>query len=229
MIEPKADLKGMEFGKWIVLEQAEDYIAPKNGKHYERWRCMCRCENKTVSDIRKSALISGKSSQCVICAREISVKKASAKRITHGDYKSRLYRIWHLMKRRCYEQTNEHYQWYGARGITVCDEWRESYENFRQWAMSNGYEKTLTIERIDVDGNYCPENCKWATVKEQGNNRRNNICIMWNNETHTLKEWSEILDINYMTLRNRVCYHHWSIERAFTTPAKRQNDMKEEN
>ena len=229
MIQPKENLKNRVFGKWLVIEQAEDYVAPSTKKHYEAWRCMCSCEDHTISNVRKSALVSGKSTQCAICARREAQKQAIKKVIKHGDYKDRIYRIWNLMKRRCYEQTNEHYQWYGARGISVCDEWLGSYDNFKQWALNNGYEKTLTIDRIDVDGNYCPENCKWSTMKEQSNNRRSNVYIEWNDETHTLKEWSEILNINYVTLRNRIYNSNWSIEKAFTTPTQKQNDLKEAN
>ena len=117
---------------------------------------------------------------------------------------TRLYQIWHNMKDRCYREKCSEYHRYGGRGITVCDEWRESFEAFRDWAMANGYMEGLTIERKDTNGDYCPENCCWATQKEQANNRRTNHLITYKGETHTMKEWAEIYNIPYYLLKDRI-------------------------
>lgn len=122
----------------------------------------------------------------------------------YGSYKS--------MMDRCYRKKAKNYPLYGGRGITVCDEWH-NIENFEKWANESGFEVGFTLERIDVNGNYCPENCRWATMKEQTNNRRNTVRIEYNGESHTISEWADIFGINRSTLNNRI-YRGWSIEKA---------------
>lgn len=139
---------------------------------------------------------------------------------THGDTGTRLHRIWQNMKARCYRKSAREYENYGGRGITVCDEWRNSYENFKEWALNNGYAEDLTIDRINTDGNYCPENCRWITNKEQQNNKRNNVVYEFNGEIKTLAQWSEELGICYRTLQKRI--RKWGVEKAFTTPLKEE-------
>ena len=106
------------------------------------------------------------------------------------------------MKNRCGNTADPNYKYYGGRGITVCEEWH-NFMPFYEWAMSHGYSEELTIDRKDVNGNYEPSNCRWATKKEQSNNKRTNVFITYNNQTHTLKEWSEITGIKYNTLHSR--------------------------
>ena len=109
------------------------------------------------------------------------------------------------MLTRCANPQRKDYIYYGGRGITVCDEWLSSYESFKNWAMANGYQDNLTLDRIDANGNYEPSNCRWISMKEQCNNKRSNISIALNGETHNLKQWSEITGINYYTIVKR--YH----------------------
>lgn len=120
----------------------------------------------------------------------------------HGDRKNRnkLYRVWCSMKERCYNSNNKRYKNYGLRKIKVCDEWKENYINFKTWALNNGYKEGLTIDRINVNGNYEPSNCRWATTKEQNRNYSKNIFVEFNNTKICLKELSEIIKINYGTL-----------------------------
>lgn len=122
------------------------------------------------------------------------------------------------MRQRCYNKSNTHYSYYGERGITVCDEW-QNYEAYRDWALANGYKDGLTIDRIDVDGNYCPENCRWVTSYVQSNNKRNNVHLTFKGETHTLREWAAMLNIDYNILYRRI-YDGWSTEKALTVPPK---------
>jgi hypothetical protein len=127
---------------------------------------------------------------------------------------------------RCYNKESNGYDNYGGRGIVVCDEWKNSYDSFKAWALSVGYDEganafDCTIERIDVNGNYCPENCCWKNIKEQANNKRTNHIVEYNGEKHTLSEWSEILSIPYTTLQSRICTYKWDVEKAFTTPSKK--------
>lgn len=119
------------------------------------------------------------------------------------------------MRSRCSDPNNQDYDTYGGRGIAVCEEWSSSSSVFVDWAINNGYQPGLSLDRIDVNGNYCPENCRWITQKEQCNNTRRNIMMELNGEVHTMKEWSELLGINYGTLQSRVS-RGWPHERALT-------------
>jgi ankyrin repeat protein len=134
----------------------------------------------------------------------------------HGDTNrnSRLHRIWANMKARCRNPNNDRFHDYGARGIKVCDEWHD-YLTFKEWAMTNGYEDHLTIDRIDVNGNYEPTNCRWVDRCTQQNNMRSNTIIHHNGESHTLAEWSKICGIPYHTLVTRYT-RGWTVERLFT-------------
>ena len=138
----------------------------------------------------------------------------------HGDSKNKahLYNTWRAMKSRCYNKRDKSYKWYGAKGITVCNEWKESYVNFKQWALENSYVGGLTIDRIDVNRNYEPSNCCWKTIIEQANNRSDNLNITYNGETKNLKQWAKQLGISYQTLQFRICDAGWEIEKAFNEP-----------
>lgn len=140
---------------------------------------------------------------------------------SHGDTGTKLYMAWQNMRARCNRKSAREYNNYGGRGIKVCDEWLHNYEAFKGWAIKNGYSEELTLDRINVDGNYCPENCRWITNKEQQNNKRNNVLYTYNGETKTLAEWSENLGICYKTLQKRI--RNWGVEKAFTTPIKTES------
>lgn len=121
------------------------------------------------------------------------------------------------MKDRCYNIKSHAYNCYGGRGIEICDEWKNNIVSFYNWAINNGYKDNLTIDRINVNGNYEPNNCRWVNSSIQANNRRYHKWITYNNETHNLTEWSKLLGINRQTLNKRLLIG-WSIEKAFTTP-----------
>lgn len=130
---------------------------------------------------------------------------------------SNLYNSWKHMKERCYNPSCPDYHHWGGRGITVCDAWKADYLAFKEWALANGYKKGLTIDRIDNDGNYEPSNCRWATKKEQSNNRRGLHYITYNGETKTITEWSIITGVAITTLNMRIKHYGWSVEKALTT------------
>ena len=145
----------MKFGKLTLIERLTGG---------QKWLCQCDCGNLVTTQI------SGGSRSCNDCAYE------TRGNLKHGyDRKgkpTRLYRIWVGMKSRCHNSNDSGFKYYGSRGIRVCDEWRKNFESFRDWALSHGYDDNLTIERKDVDGNYCPENCEWITQDKQSKNRR---------------------------------------------------------
>lgn len=192
---------------------AKDTTKPRGRGHSGYWVCKCDC-GKTVS-VRTADLKSGNTKSCG-CLRSISAKKT---RTTHGQSKTKLYGVWNTMKSRCYNSSVERYNCYGARGIQVCDEWLHDFSAFRDWALSTGYRDGLTIDRIDPNGNYEPTNCRWLTNERQANNRTTNRFLVFNNETHTVSEWSAITGISPMALYHRL-NRGWSVEKALTTPQK---------
>ena len=162
------DLTFNRYGRLVVegVHDVKEYTG-KNG-HITRvvkWLCKCDCGNEVVVD--GGELKRGQAKSCGCLRKE---KTASLKR-THGESKTRLYSIWLGVKNRCANPNATSYKWYGAKGVSVCDEWL-SYEPFRDWALNNGYSENLSLDRIDPYGNYEPSNCRWATMKEQRNNQR---------------------------------------------------------
>lgn len=137
-----------------------------------------------------------------------------------GRKGTRLYRIYYNILARCYNPKVRSYAHYGARGIAMCSEWLSSFGAFQEWAMKNGYTDTLTIDRVDVDGDYSPENCRWVTLSEQSLNRRNNHYVTINGQTKPLDEWSKSYGINPKTVRSRL-HRGWDIVQAIATPLVR--------
>ena len=192
------NLIGQKFGRLTAMEYAGD----------GRWKCVCECGNTTTVKTHKLRI--GHTKSCGCYAKEVSVENGKMKK--HGGTGTRLYKIWAGIKTRCYNQNTEHFNLYMNRGITVCDEWRDDFGAFRDWALANGYQDHLTLDRKDNDGPYSPENCRWATAKEQTDNRRRTIRLSYGGETHTLMEWADITGIKYVTLFWRY-KQNWSPER----------------
>ena len=137
----------------------------------------------------------------------------------HGGKGTRLYKIWKHMKKRRNNPNDIGYHKYGGRGIKVCPEWNSNFVPFRDWALANGYSDELTIDRIDNDKGYSPENCRWTTPKAQANNRRSSRYIEFNGERRTISEWADVTGIPQNVINGRI-YHGWSIERALTQPKR---------
>lgn len=164
----KRDISGQRFGRLVAVERC-------GSRNYSSlWRCVCECGSETTVDIGK--LTTGHTKSCGCLVRE----RAAETHTKHGHKRKneidRLYHVWRGMKQRCYREANHNYQHYGGRGIVVCDEWHD-YETFKKWAYANGYDPNAksggcTLDRIDVNGNYCPENCRWVDMKVQATNKR---------------------------------------------------------
>lgn len=205
------DLAGMSFGRWTVLEFAGYRTYKNNPKKNPLWKCRCSCGNE--KDIRETSLLDGTSKSCG-CLMKERIKEVKS---THGGTNTRLFHVWDSMKRRCDNPNDKAYHNYGGRGIKVCDKWHDDFAAFREWAISTGYDENakkgeFTIDRIDVNDMYCPENCEWKTMKEQARNRRDTIYLELNGVTRSLPEWSDISNVKYQTLWRRYS-KGWSVER----------------
>lgn len=209
---PSDHLENMVFGRLTVIEKA-----PKH-KNRVNWLCKCECGNYVT--VRADHLLDGRTKTCGCYSKEIGERTK-----THGMSKTTLYKVWRSMLGRCFYEKSENYKYYGGRGITVCDEWRNSFERFYEWAMDNGYSKGLTIDRIDNNGNYQATNCKWATVKEQENNKRNNHILEFEGQRLTIAQWSEKLGVKMHTLNKRINYCKWPVEKALKTPVKKRKGI----
>ena len=206
-MDRKLDLIGQKFGRLTVIGKAKS----KDHKH-SYWLCKCSCGKQKI--VRADSLKAGHTLSCGCYQKEIAAQKA---RKEHPYSKTITYLTWHHMKQRCLNKTDQAYPYYGGRGIKICKRWENNFENFLQ-DMGEKPEG-LTIERIDNNGDYEPENCKWATYEEQSNNRRSNKIIEHNGKKQNIKQWSKELGIEYGTLHCRF-YRGWSAERALTTPVK---------
>lgn len=208
---------GIPDSRWTVVEVVKD-IAQPNGKQIKMWKCICQCG--VVKEVNGANLRGGKSKSCgclsVEKAKNNTFKDVYSKK--HGATGTRLYYEWTHIKARCYNINTYNYNDYGGRGIIMCDEWNMSFERFRDWALANGYADNLSIDRIDVNGNYEPSNCRWVTPKEQSNNRRNNIIVEINGEKKTLKQWCETYNKDYKRVHNRIKYSHWDVMDAIFSP-----------
>lgn len=158
------------------------------------WLCECDCGNQI--EVSTNSLNKGNTKSCGCLYRDY-LNNSRPNSIKHGASKSRLYTIWRDMKLRCYNKKQIGYKNYGARGIKVCNEWLYDFISFKNWAMDSGYQNGLTLDRLDNDGNYEPSNCKWSTPKEQSNHKRNNRCVVYRGEKHTIAEWSNLTGIKY--------------------------------
>ena len=178
--------------------------------------CICECGNK-VSGIRVYQLFSGNNKSCGCYNRRCT----SERNFKHGDSKTRLYKIWIGMKKRCYNKNSARYPDYGGRGIIVCDEWHH-WETFKNWSIKHGYTDTSSIERIDFNGNYEPSNCMWIPIEEQSKNRRNCHLITYDGKTMNLTDWAKEIGVKRACLASRI-QRGWSEEKALATPVETNN------
>lgn len=205
---PYDEIPKMKFGRLTPIR-----IANENGR--VKWLCQCDCGNYT--EVIQKNLCNGNTKSCGCLAREINPKR------THGLSGKRIYVLYLGLKGRCYNPTNSSYKWYGEKGVRMCDEWKNDPEAFAKWSYESGYDENLprgvqTIDRIDPNGDYCPENCRWITIQEQQRNKTNLKLYEYNGEKHLLCEWAEILGIDFDFLRSRVCDYNYSLQEAICSP-----------
>lgn len=205
------DITGQKFGRLTAIK----YVG-RNKNKYALWECQCDCGNVVVVIGRN--LRTGITKSCGCYNLDMIVERNKVIHKTHGATKTRLFRIWSGIKTRCYNTNSEEYKTYGGRGIKMCEEWLSSFQTFKEWALSNGYDDTLSIDRIDYNGNYSPENCRWLTAKGQQRNKRSNKVISYNGESHCLSEWGDILGISDDVLLKRLNSKNYTLERAFSEP-----------
>lgn len=205
---------GDKYGKLTIIKEVEKTGADR------RFACECECGNSRVVSL--NSLRTGNTKSCGCLHSETS--SANGKTCTtHGMTQTKLYNIWRGMKKRCFVLSNPSFKDYGKRGISVCSEWLGECgsTNFIEWALSHGYREGLSIERVDVNKDYSPQNCTFIDIGMQGDNRRNSKRIAYNGKVMLLKEWADALEMNYGALKRRLQIG-WSIEKSFTTPiAKR--------
>lgn len=203
--------EGQRFGKLSLIERMPGG---------QKWKAVCDCGDTVIFQV------SSGQTMCRSCAYKVVAKKNTVhgESPSLGKNASRLYGIWLGMKVRCTNPKAQSHKYYIDRGISVCDEWSD-YSVFKEWALSHGYSDNLTIDRIDVNGDYCPENCRWVTQSEQMRNTRKNHCITYMGETKTLAEWSEITGVPYHTLKSRINNYGFSAEEALTLPVKTGNNQ----
>lgn len=208
------DLTGMRFGRLTVVKKVEAYHR-KDGKTESRYLCRCDCGTEKI--LQGRYLTGGDTKSCG-CLRSETQRK---RRKTHGMTNTRIFHIWDGMINRCRNDRKNTKHWHGKE-IEVCTEWlgEHGFNNFYNWSIKNGYAENLTIDRIDVDGNYEPSNCRWVDYGIQNNNSANNVKIEYKGESKTIAEWAKEYGINYQTLYSRL-KNGWGIDKALNKSLKK--------
>lgn len=205
---------GDRFGRLFVVSNP---IRRNNAMVYE---CVCDCGN--VSYVARNNLKSGNTKSCG-CYKAFMTGKRSR---THGKSQTLLHHKWRGMKDRCFNPNNIEFKNYGGRGITVYPEWVHDFSAFYKWSMKNGYKESLSIDRIDVNGNYEPSNCRWVDRDVQSNNKRTSFLITYNGQTLTVTQWSKIVGIDRRTIADRIKRFGWSAEAALNVKPKKTYEHK---
>ena len=197
------DIAGERFGRLTAIRKVEK--APGSKNRHSRWLCLCDCGKTTIVNVDK--LRNGGTKSCGCLCREKSIEtickfnsRHTPNRRTHGKSNTKLYWAYRHMMERCYRKETANYKSYGGRGISICEEWRNKPDAFIEWALKNGYSEELTLDRIDVNGNYCPENCRWADWETQANNKTTSVFIDFNGERLTIAQFARKNNIPTATM-----------------------------
>jgi len=208
--------QGENFGRLTLVR-----IATETTNKRKTWECICECGKTTF--VLQGGLLNGNTKSCGCLRNEVG-----SKRNRHGKWNNQtltknhrhIYNSWVGMTARCYHEHDKNYKLYGGRGIIMCDEWKDNFLAFLDWAIINGWHPGLSIDRIDNNENYCPDNCRWATMKTQNNNQRSNRIINVNGETKTLTQWAETAGIKRETIDYRISAG-WDMSKWLIQPTKK--------
>lgn len=205
----RKDLTGFRSGKLVALRML--YVQHfKCGREHEMWECLCDCGKKVVVD--KGCLMRQSTKSCGCLKRELARKQMTK----HGGCKTRLWYVWYSMRQRCVRKGVKGYKYYGGKGIKVCENWND-YQNFYEWAVANGWRQGLSIDRINPNKDYCPENCRWVDFRMQNNNKTNTRRFEFQGNLLTLREISDITHIPLKVIEKRI-WRGWDSQSAFSTP-----------
>lgn len=190
----------------------------KPNSRYHRFKCRCICGNEVI--LKPHQIFSKWAHKSCGCKTKEIIRLKSVK---HGHRHTRLYNIWEKMKQRCYNKNNKLYSYYGGRGIKICQTWINDFGKFYNWSMKNGYKNCLTLDRINVNGNYSARNCRWVTMSVQCNNKRNNVLLTYKNKTQNLSQWCKELGLPMKLIHGRIRVRKMSVEEAFEKPVPRSS------
>lgn len=213
----RKNLIGQSFGRLTVIAEGKTRESDNKRKRYY-WLCQCSCGSQP-KEINQNSLLSGEIISCGCYHSEHNHEYG----FKHGMSHTRIYTIWSGMIQRCCNPNAKNYPRYGGRGVTVCGEWKE-FKKFYEWSKISGYSDNLTIERLDNNGNYCPENCTWITKQKQMRNTRRNHYIKYNDEELTLTEWARKFDMNVETLRYQVNHNNFKSFVSYYNKNEETND-----
>ena len=189
------DITGQRYSRLVAIKRVPPALIGK-----VRW--LFRCDCGATVEVNKNDIVSGHTRSCGCLGRQVLRERNLSKK-THRLSNTRIYHTWRGMKRRCYDEKIKEYKYYGARGIKVCDSWMD-FEHFYEWSKTSGYTDLLTIDRINNEFGYSPENCKWSTIAEQNRNKRTSRFILFQGKSMILPEWSRRLNIPQQTIRGRI-------------------------
>lgn len=208
----REDISGNRYGRLVAISY--HHFSAKQRQTF--WLCQCDCGRKVI--VGKSHLKDGHTKSCGCLQREVSSKVTSARNYKHGHTNERLYKIWTSIKTRCHNERSKGFCDYGGRGIKMCDEWND-YESFRTWAFANGYDElaergVTTIDRIDVNGNYCPENCRFISIAEQNRNKRTVRKFEYNGNIYTIPGFANKIGMSRSALYDRFYRGNWDVDKV---------------
>lgn len=213
---------GKRFGRLTII----DFVHAK--PPYRGWLWVCRCDCGNTKTLNAGDVKSGKVRSCGCLHNEVCSAKAKKFKYSVKDY-PRLYSIYNGIKKRCYNKNEPRHKDYGQRGIEMCDTWLNSvdgFDNFVEWSLSNNYNENATIDRINVNGNYEPENCRWVSMTEQSLNKRDTLWVIYKGERVQLRVICDRLGVSYDTVHNRIYSLNWSVEKAIDTPSQQTDSLR---